>query len=98
MFNNPIMKNRPKFERMKNRPKFESDFEMGILHTNTIPHKVIAAKPTLIRTIVSGGNSLTAKPTKKKEPPQTTDNNNSMLQSFAVIELVIVKFMNSSLI
>lgn len=56
---------------------------------NAILQSVMAAKPTLRVTMVRGGNSETATPTKKNYPPQRTDNAMSMIHSRAPMEVLM---------
>ena len=46
---------------------------------------IAAARPTRSTTMVSGGSSLTAMPTKKNEPPHSTDNASSIAHSVGVM-------------
>lgn len=66
------------------------DFGHGIRSTAIMIHKVIAAKPTLANTMVSGGSAETTSPTKKNELPQSTDNVNSITQTLGLIVVSIV--------
>jgi len=59
----------------------------------------MAAMPTLRVTIISGGKSFTATPTKKKEPPHNTDKVTSITHSRSPIEIFIGGvIVNSSLV
>jgi hypothetical protein len=65
----------------------------------TIVHKAMAATPTLRVTIVNGGKSFTAIPTKKNEPPHNTDKVASITHSRSPIEVLIGDaIVNSSLV
>jgi hypothetical protein len=57
--------------------------------TKTIAHRAMAASPTRRVTMVSGGNSATATPTKKKEPPHNTDKAINISHSGAPMEVLI---------
>jgi len=59
---------------------------------NKTAHRISAAILTRRVTIVSGGNSETATPTKKNEPPQSMDRDSSIPQSLSVITLLIAVF------
>ena len=48
-------------------------------------HRMSAASHTRRATMVSGGSSLTATPTKKNEPPQKTESVSNIAHSRAVI-------------
>src|ERR1700722_12064362 len=48
-------------------------------------HRSAAASVTRAATIVRGGNSFTATPTKKNEPPQSNESSNSRPHSLDVI-------------
>ncbi|MFT5118801.1 MAG: hypothetical protein ACI9NY_002343, partial [Kiritimatiellia bacterium] len=50
---------------------------------------VIAASPTRKVTIVSGGNSATATPTKKKDAPHNTDRVTSISHSRRPMDVLI---------
>jgi hypothetical protein len=56
---------------------------------STIIHNVMAASPTRNVTIVRGGNSATATPTKKKDPPHSRDRVISISHSRIPMDVLI---------
>lgn len=57
--------------------------------SSTILHNAMAANPTLRVTMVKGGKSATATPTKKNDPPQRTDNVIDMVHSKTLMEVLM---------
>jgi len=58
--------------------------------TSKMIHNVAEARPTLIVTIVNGGNSDTATAIKKNDPPHRNDNSSNINQSLGDIVWLII--------
>ncbi len=87
LFNNPIPKNAAKTPKL-----FGGRSPM----TNAMLHNAMAAIPTLSKTIVSGGRSATAIPTKKNDPPHRMDRATNITHSRAPIDVFIVDIIVST--
>lgn len=57
--------------------------------TRAMHHNAMAASPTLKATMVNGGRSATATPTKKKDPPHSMDRMISIAHSRAPMVVLI---------
>jgi hypothetical protein len=88
LFSKPIAKNEPQIARLlgdRNPKKKAND------------HKANAAMPTLKVTIVRGGKSLTAIPTKKNEPPHIVESRMSIAHTFEFIDWEITEDITKTL-